>query len=88
MVEEFENFLEKKKINSKTFKENDPAKWKKWAEAFSQQHPASFVAQQLYLINAIRRTYPLSEKEEASNEQKAVAKAKPKFIRKPKPSNK
>jgi hypothetical protein len=55
----FETYLESKKIDSSTFKTADAELWKTWESEFSEMHPASFTAQKLYLINPIRRLYPL-----------------------------
>ncbi len=55
----FEEFLKNKKIDSARFKATEPARWQEWQELFIQMHPKSFTAQKLYLINPIRRKYPL-----------------------------
>jgi hypothetical protein len=55
----FDAYLESKKIDSSAFKAADPALWESWETEFSQMHPASFTAQKLYLINPIRRLYPV-----------------------------
>jgi hypothetical protein len=55
----FSEYLVSKKIDSEKFRQADPAQWQAWAELFAQLHPNSFTAQKLYLINPIRRKYPL-----------------------------
>jgi hypothetical protein len=55
----FETYLESKKIDSSAFRAADPELWKNWESEFSEMHPASFTAQKLYLINPVRRLYPL-----------------------------
>lgn len=56
----FEEYLEKKKINSVDFKQLEPERWQQLKTVFDHLHPESFTAQKLYLINKIRRAYPLS----------------------------
>lgn len=58
-MENFEQFLKSKKIDSKSFQNNEDELWRNWNELYEQVHPESFIAQQLYLINNIRRKYPL-----------------------------
>ena len=41
------------------FQQGEPELWKTWSMEFAQMHPSSFTAQKLYLINPIRRKYPL-----------------------------
>jgi hypothetical protein len=55
----FEAYLISKKIDSAVFQQAEPELWKNWNEEFEQMHPASFTGQKLYLINPIRRKYPL-----------------------------
>lgn len=57
----FEQYLLDKKINSEAFKSGEPARWEEWLGEFEQINPKSFTAQKLYLINTIRRKYPLLE---------------------------
>jgi hypothetical protein len=88
---EFEAYLVSKKIDSASFQTAESELWEEWKIAFEQQHPKSFTAQKLYLINPIRRKYPLkvvateapSEKKESgqplteSPESTTLAKPKP-----------
>jgi len=57
----FEEYLITKKIDATAFKTAEPARWKEWQREFVQVHPNSFTARNLYLINPIRRKYPLPE---------------------------
>ena len=86
---EWEEFLTSKKIDTKAFKENEPSIWSEWKFLFEQMHPKSFVAQKLYLINPIRRKYPLQEEVSQPTVIKKPAKpvikaAKPNVKAKPK----
>jgi hypothetical protein len=58
---EYEAYLVSKKVDSASFKVAEPELWEEWKSAFDQQHPKSFNAQKFYLINPIRRKYPLKE---------------------------
>lgn len=55
----FEEYLIGKKIDLESFQQKEPILFKNWKTEFSQMHPNSFSAQKLYLINPIRRKYPL-----------------------------
>jgi hypothetical protein len=57
----FEEYLIAKKIDASAFKNAEPARWSEWEKEFAQVHPNSFTTQKLYLINPIRRKYPLQE---------------------------
>jgi hypothetical protein len=57
----FEEYLIAKKIDAAAFKKAEPARWNEWENEFVQVHPNSFTSQKLYLINPIRRKYPLQE---------------------------
>jgi hypothetical protein len=65
-----EAYLISKKIDPVIFHDNEPALWKSWEHELEDMHPASFTAQKLYLINPIRRKYPL--KSEPASLEKAV----------------
>ncbi len=56
---DFETYLTSKKIDPQLFQQGEPDLWKTWSIEFEQMHPLSFTAQKLYLINPIRRKYPL-----------------------------
>lgn len=55
----FEDYLVEKKIDTNAFQSGEPERWKEWNTIFVELSPASFTAQKLYLINPIRRKYPL-----------------------------
>jgi len=57
----FEEYLISKKINTSAFKNAEPVRWSEWEREFAQIHPNSFTTQKLYLINPIRRKYPIQE---------------------------
>lgn len=57
----FDEYLADKKINSSAFKAAEIARWEEWQREFELIHPTSFTTQKLYLINTIRRKYPLTE---------------------------
>ncbi|MDF9799533.1 hypothetical protein OKW21_004796 [Catalinimonas alkaloidigena] len=89
-MQEFEEYLSSKKIDAKAFKEKEAEMWKDWCALFTEVHPNSFSQQKLYLINTIRRRFPI--KESAELEKKGTtsqAKPKPKFKipNRPKKSN-
>jgi len=64
-METFEEYLLKKKIESNAFKEGDESLWNEWEQLFQQLHPESFTAQKLFLINRIRRQFPVNSSETA-----------------------
>jgi len=84
---EFATYLEEKKIDSKAFEKAEPEQWTEFERIFMQMHPKSFTAQKLFLINGIRRKYPLkvAEGEEGKEVKKKVAKPVMKPTTKPKP---
>ncbi len=59
-MNEFEKYLKDKKISPEQFKNAAPARYTEFEMLFDQMHPKSFTAQKLYLINKIRRMYPLN----------------------------
>lgn len=65
-MSEFEDYLSGKKINPESFKQAEPELWGEWKMLFEQVHPDSFTAQKLFLINAVRRRYPLPKPEKTS----------------------
>ncbi len=85
----FEEYLSSKKIDSIAFEQAEKALFSDWRQEFDQMHPNSFTAQKLFLINGLRRRFPL--KIEPANQElkdpKPVANtipAKPKPIMRPK----
>ena len=61
-MDEFESYLEKKKIDPQLFKVGEPDKYTAFKALFDVVHPESFTAQKLFLINHIRRRFPLQKK--------------------------
>ena len=57
----FDEFLRSKKIDSKAFMKAEVALYDELKTTYDQVHPDSFTAQKLFLINPIRRKYPLKE---------------------------
>jgi hypothetical protein len=56
----FEAFLLSKKIDPDRFRAAEKEAWESWKLDFEEMHPASFASQKLFLINPIRRKYPIS----------------------------
>ena len=54
----FLDFLSRKNIDAPSLRENEPALFERWEKAFAQLHEESFVMQQKFLINPVRRKYP------------------------------
>jgi hypothetical protein len=79
----FDEYLQKKKIDSVAFHQTDPQRFEDWRQLFSEISEQSFSSQKLYLINGIRRKFPLPAEVGASKSSAATAKAKP--IIKPRP---
>lgn len=69
----FEEYLLSKKIDSNLFQDKEKNLWIKWKDEFEQMHPNSFTAQKFYLINPIRRKYPLRETPKVEEQQKPAA---------------
>jgi len=72
---DFEAYLLSKKIDAAAFLRQEPQMWNTWKREFDQIHPKSFTAQKLYLINPVRRKYPLTIEEE-----KAMVPSEPKPV--------
>jgi hypothetical protein len=58
---DFQEYLLKKNIDPEKFQAGDPVRWMEFRTLFEQVHPNSFTAQKLYLINQIRRQFPLTK---------------------------
>jgi len=84
-MQEFEEYLTGKKIDAAAFKQHEPEMWEEWLQLFTEVHPNSFTQQKLFLINPIRRKYPLKEDFSAEKPEPAKAKPKPKFRIPPRP---
>ena len=74
----FNDYLISKKINAAEFQSAEREKYQELENIFLQMHPDSFTAQKLFLINPIRRNYPISE-EVTNNPTKPKNKFKPKI---------
>lgn len=55
----FEEYLISKKINIDNFEKNEILLFQNWKNIFEQMHFESFTNQKKFLINDIRRKYPL-----------------------------
>lgn len=55
----FDEFLGLKKIDAARFRAAEPARFAEWAELFPRLHPESFTMQKKFLINDVRRRYPM-----------------------------
>ncbi|MEJ2005222.1 MAG: hypothetical protein P8X57_09725 [Cyclobacteriaceae bacterium] len=80
---EFDDYLISKKIDPEAFKKNEPDQYQEFAGLFMQMHPQSFTMQKLYLINGIRRSFPLPPEKWVKDKPAASKPAKP-VIKKPK----
>lgn len=56
--EQFEAFLERKNIDAARLLNSAPSLYEQWLNLFSQVHEESFVMQQKFRINPIRRMFP------------------------------
>jgi hypothetical protein len=58
---EFSEYLTQKNICSESFSVAEPMLYKSWSDAFFLLHPASFTEQNKFIINKIRRKYPIKK---------------------------
>jgi hypothetical protein len=58
---EFSEYLTQKNICSSQFQTSEPLLFQSWSESFNQLHPSSFTEQNKFIINKIRRKYPLKK---------------------------
>ncbi len=77
----FEDYLKAKRIDASRYKRAESSQYEGFEKLFLQMHPDSFTAQKLFLINGIRRRFPL--KEEAKTTERKVQ-ARPRIVPKPK----
>lgn len=82
---DFETYLRNKKIDPVVFQEKEPMLWHEFKTVYDQIHPDSFTAQKLFLINRIRRKYPLQEEAAENKADNAVTENMDEKIVKPKP---
>ena len=80
----FEEYLIEKRIEEKAFRKAEVNLCDTWKAEFEQMHPNSFTAQKLYLINPIRRKYPLKEIPNLQTGQTPSPAVRPKPVFKPK----
>lgn len=79
---DFEEYLQQKKIDGKAFQREEPAQWREFKALFDQVHPDSFTAQKLFLINRVRRNFPLRKDEpekQPALSSKIPPRVKPRF---------
>jgi hypothetical protein len=57
----FEEYLISKKIDRNLFKNSDSDLFHSWENMFNQIHPLSFTEQNKFIVNKIRRKYPIKE---------------------------
>lgn len=55
----FEEYLSQKKIDGPRFSQAEPARYAEWAALFPHLHPESFTMQKKFLVNDVRRRYPI-----------------------------
>lgn len=72
-------YLISKKIDPEALKRSEKEKYNVFEMEFAQMHPESFTAQKLFLINKLRRKYPLAIAD-APKEEKVTVKVKPKIV--------
>lgn len=58
---EFADYIASKKIDTAAFRATEPGLYQEWESLFAQVSPVSFAQQKLFLINGIRRRFPLAE---------------------------
>ena len=58
-VTDFSTYLKAKKIDERAWEQAKPVQFKEMKLIFDQIHPNSFTTQKLFLINSIRRAFPL-----------------------------
>jgi hypothetical protein len=57
----FEEYLISKKIDQNLFKNSDSDLFHSWETMFNQIHHLSFTEQNKFIVNKIRRKYPMKE---------------------------
>ncbi len=55
----FEEYLVQKKIDGPAFRQAEPARYAEWETLFPNLHPESFTMQKKFLLNDVRRRYPM-----------------------------
>lgn len=72
----FNSFLKTKKIDPTAFAKAEMELFMEWKNLYDQVHPNSFTQQKLFLINKVRRQFPLPEEAEKVVKKKPMAKPK------------
>jgi hypothetical protein len=80
----FDEYLIKKKIDRAAFQKADPQRFEIWQNLFGKISEQSFTVQKLYLINAIRRKFPLAHVEDP-DKPSTLAPTKSKPVVRPRP---
>ncbi len=57
----FKEYLISKKIDRNLFENSDSNLFHAWENALNQIHPLSFTEQNKFIVNKIRRKYPIKE---------------------------
>lgn len=70
----FSEYCISKKIDPDAFKIAEPGRWLEFTEIFEQVHPESFTQQKKFLINDLRRKFPLKESPQSANTSTPLAK--------------
>ncbi|MCU0415773.1 MAG: hypothetical protein MUE33_01190 [Cytophagaceae bacterium] len=60
MFDSLEAYCIHKKIDPVRFQEHEKTLWLQWEHEFLQVHPDSFTEQKKFLLNPIRRRFPLN----------------------------
>ncbi|MEL6534878.1 MAG: hypothetical protein AAFQ98_05670 [Bacteroidota bacterium] len=76
-MSDFKDYLLSKKIDPDAFLQGDAKQYQSLEEIFVQVSPASFTQQKLFLINPIRRAYPLPPEKMAEKDPLPKKSAKP-----------
>ena len=80
---EFNEYLKDKKIDPAAFQAGDPDQYREFAVLFAQMHPGSFTMQKLFLINAVRRAYPLPQDQWQKEKPASAPAVKKPVLKKP-----
>lgn len=80
----FQEYLISKKIDTTSFKLNEPKLCAQFNFEFDQMHPKSFTAQKLFLINGIRRAHPLKDTDKVDAKAEGAIRTEKNKVSKPK----
>ncbi len=73
---DFKTYLKQKRIDPKSFASAEMEEFMSLKKLYDQVHPNSFTAQKLFLINPLRRKFPLKEEEVKTVSRKPMVKPK------------